>query len=84
VRLNPPPPPQGYFGRKILVFNNLPGVSVCKIFITNGLLTKSLKSISYPWRGVTIPAGLACFFDLYIHYSVLRGLKFPLYFLLFE
>jgi hypothetical protein len=41
-----PPPLAGYFGRKILVFNSLQGVSVCKIFITNGLRPKYFLSIS--------------------------------------
>jgi hypothetical protein len=41
-----PPPPSGYFGRKILVFSNLHRVGVCKIFITDGLRAKYLKSIS--------------------------------------
>jgi len=35
-----PPPPGGYFGRKVFVFNSLPGVSVCKIFKTNELPAK--------------------------------------------
>ena len=41
-----PPSPRGYLGRKILVFNGLQGVGVCKILIVNGLCTKSPISMS--------------------------------------
>jgi hypothetical protein len=62
-----PPPFGGYFGRKILAFNDLQRVSVCKIFITNGLQLKYLLSISYPGR---VSRGLFVFFDLYISIAV--------------
>lgn len=35
-----PPPPQGYFGRKIPVINRLRSTGPGKIFITNELLLK--------------------------------------------
>src|SRR5271163_4789891 len=42
-----PPPPYGYFGCKVFVFNGLQGGDVCKVFNTNGLCAKYLLSISY-------------------------------------
>jgi hypothetical protein len=41
-----PPSLGGYFGDKILVFNGLQGVGVCKILITNGLAAKYSLSMS--------------------------------------
>jgi hypothetical protein len=47
--VDPPlPPGEGIFGRKILVFNGLQGIDICKIFITNGLWLKYLLSIGWP------------------------------------
>src|ERR1700679_917403 len=48
--VDPPSPPGGgvIFGRKILIFNGLQGIDICKIFITNGLWLKYLLSIGWP------------------------------------
>jgi len=35
-----PSPSRGYFGRKVFVFNSLPGVAVCKILTANELPAK--------------------------------------------
>jgi hypothetical protein len=40
------PPPRGYLGRKILVFNGLQRDGVCKIFKTNWLRAKYLLSMN--------------------------------------
>jgi hypothetical protein len=41
-----PPLPRGYLGRKILIFNGLQRVGVCKIFKINGLCANSPISMS--------------------------------------
>jgi hypothetical protein len=56
-----PPPPGGYFGRKIFIFSHLQTVCVGKIFITKGLRLKYLFSTNWP-RMACCHAGLVHFF----------------------
>src|ERR1700722_17239142 len=46
-RVGYPPPPWGYLAGKYFGFCQLQRVSVCKIFILNGLCLKYLKSAVY-------------------------------------